>query len=145
MVNKKVLIFATILFVGVSIWGAFVLVGEQKSGAWSNSGDSQQQTRVPESGGEVTKSGGLVLFYSNSCPHCKNVEKYISDNGILEKISIDQKEVSSGDNSTQLVIAAKKCGIASDKIGVPFLWDGAKCYVGDTPIIDFLNDKLSEK
>ena len=36
----------------------------------------------------------MILFFSNSCPHCKIVEQYISDNNIDAKIKFQKLEVS---------------------------------------------------
>lgn len=142
MMNKK-LIFATVLFVSAASWGVWTLVRGGELNKVGSNENREKQVIIPEVGGEVQQSGGLVLFYSNSCPHCKNVEKYISENGVLDKIAIDQKEVSSGNNYTQFVATARKCGMKGS--GVPLLWDGSKCYAGDEPIINFLKNKLSEK
>ncbi len=88
---------------------------------------------------EVKNKSGMVLFYSTTCPHCKNVEKFINDNNIKEKIALEEREVgSSEDNSFLMQKKAKECGIKENNLGVPFLWNGEMCIVGDIPIIDYL-------
>jgi hypothetical protein len=37
----------------------------------------------------------MILYYGNSCPHCKTVENYIAENNLAEKLRIEQKEISS--------------------------------------------------
>jgi glutaredoxin len=83
---------------------------------------------------------GLVLFYGTTCPHCKIVEEYIDTNNIESKINIEYKEIYSNSlNSQELKNRASSCGLDVQYIGVPFLWDGSNCYMGDSDIIEFLN------
>ncbi len=49
------------------------------------------------------------------------------------------------DNAALLATKAQACNIATDQIGVPFLWDGTKCYVGDEDIINFFKQKTNVK
>lgn len=81
----------------------------------------------------------MILFYSDSCPHCKNVEAFIDENGIKDKIAFDEKEVSRNQaNATLLERKARQCGLDLNKgIGVPFFFDGKACLMGDEPIIDY--------
>ena len=88
----------------------------------------------------------LIFFYGSGCPHCQIVEKYFADNKIAEKIKFDQKEVyAHPKNSALLVQYAKKCGINENEIGVPLLWNGSKCAVGDQAIIDYFQTILGLK
>ncbi len=94
-----------------------------------------------------TKSN-FILFYGQGCPHCANVEKFLNENKVKEKISIDEKEVYYNPRNSQLLIKiARKCGFNDNQIGVPFLWDeiNNKCIVGDEPIISFFKEKLSNE
>ncbi len=90
--------------------------------------------------GDSTKASDpkLVLFYSNSCPHCKIVEQYMSENKVQEKSGIVLKEVS-GDKKAaeELLLKAKICNIGTSDLGVPFLWNDGKCLVGDKDIVAF--------
>jgi len=92
-------------------------------------------------------STGIILFYGNGCPHCAAVEKYLSDNNVTSKIAFDQKEVFSNQaNADLLGDKAHSCGLNTDNIGVPFLWDGptGKCYIGDTDVINYFQQKLKQ-
>jgi glutaredoxin len=82
----------------------------------------------------------LILFYSDSCPHCQNVEKYINDNGLKNKLKFQELEVSQNKaNSSRLMEKARQCGLNTDSgIGVPFFFDGEKCLLGDQDIIAYL-------
>lgn len=83
-----------------------------------------------------------ILFYSNYCSHCKNVEQYINENNIKEKYSFTELEVADNqDNAIILAQKAAKCGIDTDNIGVPLLYDNGKCFVGDIDINNYLSTK----
>lgn len=81
----------------------------------------------------------MILFYSDSCPHCQNVETYINENGIKDKIRFEKKEVSQNQaNATLLERKARQCNLdMTQGLGVPFFFDGQECLVGDEPIIDY--------
>jgi len=133
--NKKVII-PTILFFAVLIF-AFIVLFENKEDNLSNN-TAEENQRVEES--------QITLFYGDGCPHCAIVEDYIKNNNIKERLSFEEKEVYyNQNNAKELEAKAKICGLATDSIGVPFLWDGLKCYVGDQDIINFLNQKINEK
>jgi glutaredoxin len=133
--NKKVII-PTILFFAVLIF-AFIVLFENKEDNLSNN-TAEENQRVEES--------QITLFYGDGCPHCAIVEDYIKNNNIKQKLSFEEKEVYyNQNNAKELEAKAKICGLATDSIGVPFLWDGLKCYVGDQDIINFLNQKINEK
>lgn len=90
----------------------------------------------------------LVFYWGIGCPHCENVEKWITENDATKKIKINFKEVYyNKDNQTDLYnTATKYCPeiISNGSIGVPTGFDpvGKKCIQGDTPIIDFLKQKI---
>lgn len=85
-----------------------------------------------------TTENDMILFYSLTCPHCQNVEKYIEDNAVMEKYSFDRLEISNNrSNSAKLMEKARACGMETQGIGVPFLWTGEKCLMGDIDIIEF--------
>jgi predicted DCC family thiol-disulfide oxidoreductase YuxK len=80
-----------------------------------------------------------LLFYSDSCPHCQNVEKYISENGVRQKLKFRELEVSQNQTNAQtLERKARGCGLNTDQgVGIPLFFDGQKCYQGDTAIISY--------
>ncbi|MFA5109324.1 MAG: hypothetical protein WC458_02170 [Patescibacteria group bacterium] len=81
----------------------------------------------------------LILFYSDSCPHCQNVEKYINDNGVKNQLGFQELEVSQNKNNSALLVKkAHQCGLdVNSGIGVPFFFDGEKCLLGDQDIIAY--------
>lgn len=89
----------------------------------------------------------LVLFVSQTCPHCQNVEDYIKTTKINDKIKIDLKEVNQQpDNQQLLQNTANNCqGLdISQGIGLPLAYfPGTNtCLTGDTPIIDRLSQMV---
>ena len=72
------------------------------------------------------------------------VKKYIEDNKIENKISFTQKEIYNNQaNTEELKQIAITCEISINSIGVPFLWNGSKCFMGDQDIINFFKSKIS--
>jgi glutaredoxin len=90
----------------------------------------------------ATSSGDLILFYSQSCPHCQNVEQYMGDSKIQDKLKIEQKEISNKETANQLLEKVKACNLNIDSVGVPFLWSNGQCLVGDEDIINFFKAKI---
>lgn len=68
----------------------------------------------------------------------------MDENKIEEKIGVIKKEIH--DNRTnflELTEAAKSCGLADDRIGVPFLYTPeGKCLIGTPGVIAYLKDKV---
>jgi len=83
---------------------------------------------------------GIVLFYGDGCSHCKDVEDFIAQNKIDDKIKITRMEVWYNKNNAALLAQiAQECGITASTVGVPFLYDGTgKCYIGEVDVPNFL-------
>jgi len=90
---------------------------------------------------------GIILFYGQDCPHCKNVDDFVVQNKIEDKIKFTKLEVwYNKDNQVILAEVVLKCGITSNQVGVPFLYDGNnKCYVGDVDAINFFKNGAGVK
>jgi glutaredoxin len=91
-----------------------------------------------------TKTNEVILFFGNTCPHCKNVEEFLTKNkNIEEKIIITKKEVYENKiNAQDLENKALICGEdTSSGVPVPFLYFKGECTIGDNPIINFLTEK----
>ena len=87
------------------------------------------------------EASGTILFYGNGCSHCENVDKFIKENNVEDKIKFTKLEVfNNKENANILVEKANACGLPTDKIGVPFLWDGNNCISGDVDIIKFFQN-----
>jgi len=133
---KKVII-PTILFIAVFAFSLFALSGE---------GSKNKPTVNEQTGQQNQAVNQIILFYGDGCPHCKIVEEYIANNKIKDKISFTQKEVYYNKaNANELGEKAKFCGLPTDSIGVPFLFNGEKCFIGDQDIINFFKQKTNEQ
>ena len=120
------IIVIAVLIIGGSMW-------------WKT---NQTNTTTPE----PIIPTGIVLYFGDTCPHCKVVAQFIEDNKIKEKVNFQEKEVYNNKaNAKELSAVAKKCGLATDAIGVPFLWDGSKCLEGQDQAINFFKDKAGIK
>ena len=88
---------------------------------------------------------GIVLFYGEGCSHCKNVEDFLSQNKIEDKVKITRLEVWSNQSNAQLLVnTAIACKIdVSQGAPIPLLWDGSKCYSGDVDVINFFKNSSS--
>ncbi|MDO8512069.1 MAG: hypothetical protein Q7S57_02260 [bacterium] len=103
---------------------------------------NQPNTTTPE----PSIPTGIVLYFGDTCPHCKIVAQFIEDNKIKEKVTFEEKEVYNNQaNAKELAEVAKTCGLATDAIGVPFLWDGKACIQGQDQTINFFKDKAGIK
>ena len=81
-----------------------------------------------------------ILFYGDVCPHCKNVEEYLKTNPT--KVKYRHLEVyRNRQNAVLMNNKAKACGLETDKVGVPFLFDGEKCLIGDQDIINWFSQQ----
>lgn len=89
---------------------------------------------------------GIILFYGEGCSHCKNVDDFIAQNGIESEIDFIKLEVWYNKNNQSIISqVAQKCGLDTGSIGVPLLYDGAKCYEGDVDTINFFKNKAGIK
>ncbi|MFH1561551.1 MAG: hypothetical protein ABID04_03165 [Patescibacteria group bacterium] len=85
-----------------------------------------------------------ILFYGDTCPHCKIVEDWLTQNPTVDQNNpVSKKEVyQNQDNAQELSQKAKECQITGSGVGVPFLYDRGECIIGDQPIIDYLKKYL---
>lgn len=131
--QKMRLLVSAILFVLVSSVSILALAKER---------DLKQAAAIQQQ----NTGAKIVLYYSEQCPHCKNVEKYIEDNGIREIVTFDRKEVRvDRNNANEMKQKAVLCNIPVKELGIPFLWDGEngnKCLMGDQDIINFFKSKV---
>lgn len=82
-----------------------------------------------------------IEYYSRiGCPHCKNVDDFLSTWAKKDSVKITDYETGSNNtNAQRLIQRSTSCNIPSSEVGVPmFFTPEGKCIVGDTPIIDYL-------
>ncbi len=126
--NKKIILFVAILIVIFVI--AIMVFGWQKNG--------NENPQVINNGTE-----GIILFYGQECPHCKDLEEWIKNNKIKEKISFTELEVYHNEENQNLIMEkARICDLDESSIGVPFLWTGETCLIGGEPIQQFFQNNI---
>lgn len=91
---------------------------------------------------EVLDQSITTYFYGETCPHCRDVRKYLDENKIAEKYSFVMREVWSDRNNARLMQeAAKVCSLKTSEIAVPFVFSEGKCLVGTPKVIEFFKQK----
>jgi glutaredoxin len=127
---QKKPIFTTFIFIALTLFAFYFFVEKKNQFDFNYLGK---------------ESDKMILYYGRGCPHCAAVEDFIDKNNVLSKIKIDYKEVYyDKNNADDLYGKAQICGLNSNSIGVPFLWNNGNCIIGDEPIINFLKSKLEE-
>ncbi len=104
-------------------------------------------SKKPDSIDIIQDNSDLILFFGNTCSHCKDVEEFISKNQIDQKIKINQREIY--DNKSNATLFTKTvqeiCPDQSSINGlpVPFLIDtkDKKCFIGTPSITEYLTQK----
>jgi glutaredoxin-related protein len=90
-------------------------------------------------------NSSIIFFYGKECPHCQGVEEYFSKNNISDKVAFSQREVyHDASNAALMQIKAKECKLDEKNLGVPLLWADGKCYLGETEITQFFQNKINE-
>jgi len=92
-----------------------------------------------EAGAPPPNPTGYEYFGGQGCPHCANVEEFLSTWENKDRIELEKKEVYNNPANAQLMRQrANSCGLLSNQVGVPFLFTPeGECVTGDTPIINF--------
>lgn len=124
MAGKRYLYLVLLVIIG-SI--ALIAVGNLRSG---------------QSASTSAKTDEVILYVGEGCPHCKNVEDFLTSHPQIGKtLKIEQKEVYKNQpNAFELTEKAQSCKMDTrNGVAVPFLYFKGECLTGDQPIIDYLN------
>ncbi len=116
---------------------------------------------IPQEDNEVSPSADLsvdndqakILFYTSvNCPHCQNVDRYLSDRtDIYQKLGLQKRsldeQIHYEARQTEMSRWAKECNLSSNTIGIPFIYindsslaANERCIIGDQPIIDYFEE-----
>ncbi len=91
-------------------------------------------------------SGDIILFYGDGCPHCKNVDDFLAQNQIDQKVKFSRLEVFNNEGNQKILLEkVNACRMKTEEVGVPLLWDGKNCLLGDEDIIKFFKSKAGIK
>lgn len=95
----------------------------------------------------ATQSEEVMSIYVRiGCPHCANVEEHIDENDYMDIFKIELKEISTSQvYAKEFTDAGERFKIPLEKLGVPLLVVGDKYFMGDTPIIEYLDKKYEIK
>jgi glutaredoxin len=135
--KRNRILLPTILFLIILPLSIFVLSQERNK----KTPEANQKTNQTQN-----VDSPVVLYYSDQCPHCKDLEKWIEENDIQDKTAFARKEVGKNQqNAGELIGRAGICNIPEDELGVPFLWDGntKKCFMGNAEITAYFQGKIS--
>ncbi len=85
-----------------------------------------------------------LLFYTTTCPHCKNVRDFLTKNDVQKKIKIEELEVSEDQsNIRKYEKAVEICRAPTDKTGsVPLLFADGNCYFGEVDVINYFKNRI---
>ena len=135
-------IIATLVLVLVSVGLLTIVI----MGSQNKKNAEMVEAPISETAGVSTEvnNNDLVFFYGVTCPFCDDVEEWMRENGIEERVVIIKKEVyENRANALELTKAAESCGMNTNSVGVPFLHTPeGECYVGSIDIINYLSDKV---
>lgn len=86
-------------------------------------------------------------YGGEGCPHCANVEEFLSTWENRDKVRIEIKEVyKNQDNIDLFKSRVEYCKLPNNQVGVPFLFTPeGECVVGDTPIINLFEQMQFEE
>ncbi|MDX9913001.1 MAG: nitrophenyl compound nitroreductase subunit ArsF family protein [Candidatus Moranbacteria bacterium] len=85
----------------------------------------------------------IVFYFSDDCPECTNIEKYLMENDVKNKIGFEEKNIDKNEvDAQQMAEDAMYCNVDEESFGAPFLWAEGKCYTGEQDIINFFDDSL---
>jgi hypothetical protein len=129
-----------ILIIGVVLFGFYKILSIPPKSTTSNTTDIQVESNS-------NNDYDLIFYWGEGCPHCENVEEFIAANNVDQKVKINKKEVyKNTDNQKDLEnVVNQYCpDLNKGGIGVPLALDvqNKTCLQGDTPIIDFLKQKI---
>lgn len=131
--DKKI-IFSTVLISLIFLILGYIVL--------SSSTKKQQQ----KSSSLLPKKEEIVFYYGNTCPHCADVEEWMKQNKVDEKLKIVKKEVYQNQaNAQELEYVAQSCGFSLQNIGVPFLYTDGQCYIGTPDVIKKIKEKMDGK
>lgn len=117
-----------------------LVVGILSLVAWGVASVPSTNAPSPDDSGDPNSP--IVYYYGKECPHCKDLEKFLEDNRIAEKVSYAKKEVwHNTKNSREMQSRADECKIEKLGMGVPFVWAEGECFVGGPDAEKFFKEK----
>jgi len=86
----------------------------------------------------------VTLFWGVTCPYCHTVNQKIEEEGIAQKVDIEEIELQENkENLSKFQEKIKECNINPQQAGIPMLFADGKCYQGVDPIMEKLRGIVS--
>lgn len=129
MQRKKIIVLAAmaVAVAGLVFWGL------------------KQPANAPTAtnGNTAAVSGAdIIFFFGRECPHCRDVEKFLADNKVSEKIKFESAEIwHNTANADLMKQKTAECQIGPSGMGVPLLWARGRCYVGALEVENFFRQE----
>lgn len=124
--NLKVIIL-TILFVIILVT-SFIILPPKSNNNLNN---------------QILNLNDYVLYFGETCPFCKELEKFLKENNLKEKLNLVEKEVYyNQENLQEFKNVLKICNLNLNEAGVPFMWAKGECLMGYDKILDFLKNNF---
>jgi len=127
MESKKIyasMIAVFFLMVGVVFWG--INQPEKANAPVIDPGSVEGESTTKENATDE-----IIYYYGETCPHCIDLNKFLEENKIAEKVNFSKKEVwGNKANAAEMEKKAAECDIERSGMGVPFVYARGKCYVG---------------
>jgi len=93
-----------------------------------------------------SETAPIILYVGEGCPHCAKVEAHFEEKEYFDAFDIEVKEIyRNAENANEFNAFAEKAGIPLVKRGVPMMTVGEKYFIGDTPIIEYIDKKYELK
>ncbi len=129
--KEAIIVAGVLLFLLASVFAVFYL---------SNKPSSSQVEKTLK-----LQEDKLTYFYGVTCPHCREVNEFLEKEKIKEKLSFNKLEVYyNRDNAALMQQAAEKCGLDTNTIGVPFVYNRGKCYIGTPEVKKIFSEEVKK-
>lgn len=70
----------------------------------------------------INPDAKFLYFYGSTCPHCQELNTYMQDNDLYNKLSLEKREVYfNQENNKMFLEKAKELGIPEKEVAVPFV------------------------
>lgn len=85
----------------------------------------------------------IYYFFGNTCDHCQDLDKYLKEKKTSRKLKFEKLEVFENlDNKALMKQAVLDCKITEASVGVPFIYENKKCFIGIDEAKKFFDKKL---
>lgn len=132
--NQKNLLFTSLVLLLIALVFLFFNIMKTEVSEEDNSIDQVN----------VALDEELTLFYGDGCQYCTVVNNYIDQKNIENLTQLQVKEIYfNEENSSEFDSKFSQCQPQPPFRGVPLLWHGGFCIMGEQEIVDYLDSLLN--